>query len=81
MYGVSKAITPNKKQKNLNVMKQPCHARDQKRAPLYYFYHKQNKKFRRRTNDKKTNIFTVKTIASGTIVSSTNQEGQYKQRR
>ena len=78
MYGVSKAITPNKKRKNLNVMKQPCHARDQKRAR--YFYHKQNKKFRRRTNDKKTNIFTVKAIASGTIVSSTNQEGQYKQR-
>ena len=29
---------------------------------------------------KKTNIFIVKTIASGTTVSLTNQEGHYKQR-
>ena len=39
-------------------------------------YHKQDKKCRLRKNVKKTNIFIVKTIASGT----TNQEGRYKQR-
>ena len=39
-----------------------------------YFDQKQDKKCRWRTNDKKTNIFIVKAIASGTISSSTNQE-------
>ena len=46
----------------------------------HYFYHKQDKKCRWRTNVKKTNICIVKEIASGTIVSFTNQEGHYKQR-
>ena len=69
MYGDSKAITFNKG----NVTKQPCHARDQQR--VHYFYHKQDKKFRWRTNDKKTNIL-VKAIAKGTIVSR-----HYKPRR
>ena len=44
----------------------------------HYFYPKQDKKCRWRTNVKKTNICIVKAIASGTIVSSTNQEGHYK---
>ena len=45
----------------------------------HYFYPKQAKKCRWRTNVKKTNIFIAKAIASDTIVSSTNQEGHYKQ--
>ena len=43
-------------------------------------YHKQDKKCCWRTNVNKTSIFIVKPIASGTIVSSTNQEEHYKQR-
>ena len=53
-----------------------CHETNE----CHYFYHKQDKKCRWRTNVKKTNICTVKAIASGTIFSSTNQEGHYKQR-
>ena len=45
-----------------------------------YIYHKQDKKNRWRTNEKKSKHFIVKAIASGTIVSLTNQEGHYKQR-
>ena len=67
--------------KNLNVTKQPCHARTLATSnECHYFHHKQDKKYSWRTNVKKTNIFIAKSIASGTIVSSTNQEGHYKQR-
>ena len=37
MYGDSKAITSNKqREKNLNVTKQPCHARGQQRAAITF---------------------------------------------
>ena len=64
--------------KILNVTKQPCHARALATInECHYFYHKQYKICRWRTNVKKTDIFIAKAIASGTIVSSTNQEGHY----
>ena len=34
MYGDSNVIASNKERKNLNVTKQPCHARDKQRTPL-----------------------------------------------
>ena len=80
MYGDSKAITSNKqREKKLNVTKQPCHARGLQRVPLLLSQTRQ--KCRWRTNVKKTNICIVKAIASGTVVSSTNQERHYKQQR
>ena len=66
--------------KNWNITKQPCQTLDQQRIECHSFYHKQDKKCRWRTTVKKTNICIVKVIASGTIVSSTNQDGHYKQR-
>ena len=64
--------------KNLNVTKQPCYARTLATSnECHYFYYKQHKKCRWRTNVKKTDIFMAKAIASETIVSPTNQEGHY----
>ena len=75
MYGDSNVITSNKDRKNLNVTKQrylPCPARDK---PLS----QKRQKCRWRTNVKKTNMFMLKAVASGTIVSST--VSVYKPRR
>ena len=81
MNGDSKAITSSKERKKFE-----CHetigSRSRPVTRAITFYHKQDKKTvgGQMSKKNKTNIFIVKAIASGTIVSLTNQEEHYKQR-
>ena len=80
MQGDSKAITPSKEQKKFE-----CHETTGSRSPpvtrAITFITNKTKKPLGDKCEKNLNIFIIKAIASGTIVSLTiNQEVHYKQR-